>query len=54
MPVSLAEVTSSIAMPPTRSSMLRSAIETVEPTTDWITEVSVVSRVSTSAVMTFS
>ncbi len=34
--------------------MLRSAIDAVAPTTDWITEVSVVSRVITSAVITRS
>jgi len=54
MPVSFAEVTSSMKMPPASSRMFLSAIEAVEPTTAWITEVSVVSRVITSAVITRS
>jgi hypothetical protein len=54
MPVSLAEVISSITMPPDNSRTLRSAIEALAPTTPWITEVSVVSRVITSAVITRS
>ena len=49
--VSFSEVTISMIMPPNSSSTLRSAIETVEPTTVWMIEVSTVSRLSTSAVI---
>ncbi len=46
--VSLALVANSIASPPAKSRMLRSAIEMLVPTTAWISVVSAVSRDSTS------
>ena len=54
IPVSLAEVKSISVSPPTKSSRLRSAIDTDEPITDRISVVSVVIRLSTSPVMVFS
>ena len=49
--VSFAEVSSISTMPPRKISRLRSAIDTDEPSTDWISVVSVVIRLSTSPVM---
>ena len=43
-----------IARPPTNSSALRSAIEMLVPTTDWISVVSVVRRDSTSPLRVIS
>ena len=50
MPASFGLVIINITVPPTNSSRLRSAIDTLEPTTVWIRVVSVVNRDSTSPV----
>ena len=50
MLVSLTDVISSMTRPPIMVSMLRSAIEALEPTAVWIRVVSVVMRDSTSPV----
>ena len=50
-PISLIEVMASIASPPARIIMLRSASDRVEPITDWISVVSVVIRDRISPVM---
>ncbi len=49
-PVSLADVSISIANPPSKISMLRKATDTDEPISDRISVVSVVMRLSTSPV----
>ena len=53
-PISLTEVQASIAMPPARISILRSAMDSDDPTTDWISVVSVVMRDRISPVITRS
>ena len=50
-PASLGAVTTMKISPPTNVIEVRSAIEIDEPTTDWISVVSVVSRDSTSPVI---
>ncbi len=54
MAESLALVKNIMTMPPTKSSMLRKAIEMLAPTTVWISVVSVVRRDSTSPVLVVS
>ena len=53
-PISLTEVRASIASPPARISMLRSAMDSDDPITDWIRVVSVVMRDRISPVITRS
>ena len=49
--LSFGDVTSNITVPPNNNRMLRNAIDAVDPTTPWITDVSAVNRVSTSVVI---